>query len=81
MKRETLATSSDVTELQEKIKEEAEKLNLGEARDRNDHGPVYINAHYDLRIERDPGAWGEYRLTLLQKNQAKPSFMDRLRRG
>lgn len=80
IKRDVLMKSATLDDLTTKIREEAERLGLGEARDRNDHGPVYMSATYDLRIERDAGQWGEYRLMLLHKGQPPASMGDKLRK-
>lgn len=82
IQREVVAQSTKLEELQETLKTKAEELGLGEPRDRNDHGAVYITPHFDLRIERDPGQWGGFRIMLLHKQQqVKPSFRDKFRRG
>src|SRR5687768_13332864 len=79
IKREVLHKATNLDEVAKLLKEEAETRNMGEARDRNDFGPVYISAQYDLRIERDPGQWGEYRLMLLHKVQPATSMADKLK--
>ena len=79
IKREILHKAPNLDEVAKRLKEEAETRNMGEARDRNDFGPVYMNAQFDLRIERDAGQWGEYRLMLLHKTQPEASMADKLK--
>src|SRR5687768_15945979 len=79
IKREVLLKATALEDVVKRLKEEAETRNMGEARDRNDFGPVYMNAQYDLRIERDPGQWGEYRLMLMHKGQPDTSLADKLK--
>lgn len=81
IKRETLAQGPDLEEMKQKIKEEAEARTMGVAQGTNEYGPVYVNTTHDLRIERDAGNWGQYRIMLLHKLQPKTSLLRKLRRG
>jgi hypothetical protein len=81
IKRETLAQGVDLEEMRQKIKEAAESRNMGPAQGSNDYGPVFVNPTHDLRIERDAGNWGQYRVMLLHKVQPKSSLFSKLRRG
>ncbi len=81
IKRETLAQGVDLEEMRQKIKEAAEARTMGPAQGSNEYGPVFVNPTYDLRIERDAGNWGQYRVMLLHKVQPKTSLFSKLRRG
>ncbi|GIV95770.1 MAG: hypothetical protein KatS3mg057_0427 [Herpetosiphonaceae bacterium] len=78
IKREELARARKKEELLERMQEVAAELDLGEPQGQNQHGPVYINQYYDLRIDKDPG-FGDYRLLLMHKLQPTSSLIDRLR--
>ena len=81
IKRETLAQGTDLEELRQKIKSEAESRSLGSPQGSNEYGPVYVTIAHDLRIERESGNWGQYRLMLTQKLQPKRSLFGKLRRN
>ena len=78
IKREEVARGKKKEELLELLEQKAEELELGESQGRNEHGAVYVNQYFDLRIEKDPG-YGDYRLMLMHKLQPPRSAMDRLR--
>lgn len=79
IKREELARSQKREDLLEQQREKAAELELGEPRDQNPHGPVYINHYFDLRIEKEPG-FGDYKLMLMQKLQPPASLAERVKR-
>lgn len=74
IKREILMQGVELQPLKDRITDEAQSRNLAQAGN-NEYGPVFINAQYDLRIERDPGEWGHYRLMLLHKLQPKRGIL------
>lgn len=82
LKREVLATAQVPAELLERQKEKATELNLLEPQGdaRNNWGPVYSNADYDLRIDKKTGM-EEYELHLLHKLKPPVTLRDRLRRS
>lgn len=80
VKREILMQGVELAPIVERLKEEGTKRGLSQSAN-NEYGPVFINHHYDLRIERDPGDWGQYRLMLMHKLQPKSSFFGMFRRG
>jgi hypothetical protein len=81
LKRETLATARSADELYEALETKAKELDLyPPSQDlRNEWGPIYFNDHYDLRIDKHPGAQ-RFSLMLLSKLQPAPSLVDRLLR-
>ncbi|HYF62469.1 MAG TPA: hypothetical protein VD886_06620 [Herpetosiphonaceae bacterium] len=81
IKRETLAQGADLEELRQKLKAEAESRGLGTPQGNNEYGSVYVSVTHDLRIERDSGNWGQYRLMLTHKLQPKKSLFGKLKRG
>ena len=81
IKRATPAQSTDLEELRQKIKAEAESRSLGTPQGSNEYGPVYVTIAHDLRIERDSGNWGQYRLMLTQKLQPKKGLFGKLKRS
>lgn len=78
IKREIVAQGADQEAMRQKLEETAATHAMGPANSSNEHGAIYINAKYDLRIERDPGTWGQYRVMLTHKLQPKTSLWSKL---
>ena len=81
LKRETLATGQTPDELLPTLEAKAKELELfPPSQDlRNEWGPVYFNDHFDLRIDKHPGAQ-RFTLMLLHKLQPPEGFVGRLLR-
>ena len=81
LKRENLASAQTAEELFAALEAKARELELyPPSQDlRNEWGPVYFNDHFDLRIDKHPGAQ-RFSLMLLHKLQPFDGFLDRLRR-
>jgi hypothetical protein len=81
IKRETLGSARTAAELFEALEAKARELDLyPPSQDlRNEWGPVYFNDHYDLRIDKHPGAQ-RFSLMLLHKLQPGDGVFGRLRR-
>ena len=81
IKRETLGSARSADELYEALEAKARELDLyPPSQDlRNEWGPIYFNDHYDLRIDKHPGAQ-RWSLMLLHKLQPHDGVLDRLRR-
>jgi hypothetical protein len=81
LKRETLATARTPDELLPELEAKAKELELfPPSQDlRNEWGPVYFNDHFDLRIDKHPGAQ-RFTLMLLHKLQPPKGWALRLLR-
>ncbi len=81
IKREMLGSARSAAELYEALEAKARELDLyPPSQDvRNEWGPVFFNDHYDLRIDKHPGAQ-RWSLMLLHKLQPRDGVLGRLRR-
>lgn len=80
IKRETLGSARVAAGLFEALEAKARELDLyPPSQDlRNEWGPIYFNDHYDLRIDKHPGAQ-RFSLMLLHKLQPGDGVFGRLR--
>lgn len=80
-KREVIATANTAEELTEQLQAKATELNLTSPaqNDRNAWGPIFANADYDLRIDRQTAS-GQFALCLLHKLKPTGGLWGRLRK-
>ena len=79
LKRESLGSAKTPEELYPALEAKAQELGLyPPSQDlRNDWGAIYFNDHYDLRIDKHPGAQ-QFSLMLLHKLQPHEGIIARL---
>lgn len=80
IRREVVASGTNLEELKQTLKDKATALGMGETRSSNDHGPVFTTLQYDLRIERDPGEMDAFRVMLIDKQPRPTGLRERFKR-